>query len=886
MTKKPVLLDKTKIYSITSIVLDSNSILLGNGSTLLFDGSGADGGIVIENNKENIYIENCILKAKNIDKKNGRGINITKSKNIKIYNCHIDGQAVDENGNFRTWVENNSINGYGSYNGISIQYSKYITIDNCSIKNIWSQGLASSYSEHIIISHNHIENTGRGGIYVMGGNNNVEISGNTLINCVKYFTVADAAIDVYGEPVSAEELQNPDRKGLPNYALRIVNNYIKGFGSEIEPGCGILIKGAYGAVCENNTIISDEDTHPLAGIMLQDRNRTEVKDCIVNNNTVYIEKCYREAESEEESDKPDIQTSEFAHLIRIFDTISSKDVIISNNILKTNQRGINGITLRGNSENIVIENNIIETIRYGIQSKNSVQKKLKITNNTIRGCVSLTECEEVSINNNDIYLCVDSPYAKHGAFYISNSKDINYKYNRLKNKSDEAVFEFFENCDEDTIDIQDNIYYNADGTLTNQRVIRQSFMTAISTAKPNTTIILLNDNYNTLISLTGDKNHGKRLDTTGAKYYQNSVKFPENLTLKGALANAGIVLKEGISISSGVTSEESYQSSNIQDAILPKGLTIDNITFQKDIGVRNCQMEGLKITNCVFGKNATIQLDPQRFVNMYGKDYGDSKPSDTRYGVHKLRLINPIIQNCTFQNTGMSKTSDLCSIYARCVDGIIVQNNKITGSKGDGIQITGFSGTIGAKGGCRSCGKIIIGNNTITNIYKRGIRLSYLENADIELLYNALSNVCKNNDPDHIKANYFSGYNNKFTQTGNTVDDSINNLIITVEELKQIDDYITEHSDTSNLHYRKWNNGLAEVYGLYELTSDDKGIGYLNEEITLPFDINCNYIIASSNDFATLASDCIGGNKIFLQAKDTNTNNLLVSLHVFGDMSM
>jgi hypothetical protein len=133
------------------------------------------------------------------------------------------------------------------------------------------------------------------------------------------------------------------------------------------------------------------------------------------------------------------------------------------------------------------------------------------------------------------------------------------------------------------------------------------------------------------------------------------------------------------------------------------------------------------------------------------------------------------------------------------------------------------------------------------------------------LSYNTLTNVCTNGEIlDQIKANYFYGYNNKFTQVGNTVDGSIDNLVITVEGLKQIDDYIIEHSDNLNLHYRKWNNGLAEVYGLYELTSDDKNIGYLNEEITLPFEINCNYIIASSNNFATLASDCIGGNKISL----------------------
>ena len=168
----------------------------------------------------------------------------------------------------------------------------------------------------------------------MGGNTNAEISNNTLLNCVKYFNVADAAIDVYGEPVSEEELKDPNRKGLPNYALRIVNNYIKGFGSEIEPGCGILIKGTYGAVCENNTIISDAETRPMAGIMLQDRNRTETKDCVINNNLICFEECYRNPEEDVSGDE--ILASEFGHLIRIFDTVGSKNIIISNNILKSN----------------------------------------------------------------------------------------------------------------------------------------------------------------------------------------------------------------------------------------------------------------------------------------------------------------------------------------------------------------------------------------------------------------------------------------------------------------------------------------------------------------------------------------------------------------------
>lgn len=956
MTKKPVLFDKTKIYYITSIVLDSNSILLGNGSTLLFDGSKADGGIVIKDNKENVYIENCILKAKHIDKKNGRGINIANSKNIKIYNCHIDGQAVDENGNFKAWVENNSINGYGSYNGISIENSKYITIDNCSIKNVWSQGLTSSYSKHIIISNNHIENIGRGGIYVMGGNDNVEISSNTLINCVKYFNVADAAIDVYGELITAKELEeNPNRKAIPNTALKIINNYIKGFGSDLEPGCGIIIKGTYGAVCENNTIVSDENTYPLAGIMIQERNRTGVKDCIINNNTVQIEKCFeRDFTSEHDvyipkedvenpqnntivynpldntafkynsstgewveytgkprngstlyvteedkvyrydttewfivtesdyQDKYAIEAKEFAHLIRIFDAISSKDIIISNNVLKTNQRGVNGITLRGNSENIVIENNIIETIRHGIQSKNAMQKKFKITNNTIRGRVSLIGCEEVSINNNDIYLCIGSPDSKHGAIYIGNSKDIIYKYNYLKNKSDEAVFEFFENCDEDTIDIQNNVYYNADGTLTNQRVIRQSFMTAVSTAKPNTTLLLLKDNYNTLISLTGEKNHGKRLDTTGADYYQNSVKFPENLTLKGALANAGVAL-QGISITSGMRAFNIYEQVDIQNAILPKGLTIENLTLRSDFCLRNCQMENLKIVNCIFGTNATIQLDPQRLKNKYGQDLEDSQ-SETRHGYHKLRLINPIIKNCTFNNTGMSKTTDICSIYARCVDGIVVQNNTVTGPKGDGIQITGFSGSIGGKGACRSCGKIIIGNNTIKNTTKRGIRLSYLEDADIELSYNTLTNVCANGDLDQIKANYFYGYNNKFAQIGNTVDGSVDNLHLTVEELKQINDYIIEQEIIENEYtwfYRKWNSGTVELHCSNLVINDyyyDEELSRYEKIISFPAPIENIYSLILTPRFnsssVNLSYDIIDSTTILIYAEDEITGGL------------
>ena len=230
----------------------------------------------------------------------------------------------------------------------------------------------------------------------------------------------------------------------------------------------------------------------------------------------------------------------------------------------------------------------------------------------------------------------------------------------------------------------------------------------------------------------------------------------------------------------------------------------------------------------------------------------------------------------------MSKTSDICSIYARCVDGIIVQNNKITGSKGDGIQITGFSGTIGAKGGCRSCGKIIIGNNTITNIYKRGIRLSYLENADIELLYNSLNNVSQNGDAEHIKLNYFSGYNNKVSKVGNTYNESVDNIKILIEGLSQIADFIIEQKSVDDWYYRKWNSGTVELFRTYELVNDIEGLGYLNEKVYYPFafDVICVNTSIVGNTPARVSYSS-GDEYLELFSKDIE-DDVNVSIYVIG----
>ena len=238
----------------------------------------------------------------------------------------------------------------------------------------------------------------------------------------------------------------------------------------------------------------------------------------------------------------------------------------------------------------------------------------------------------------------------------------------------------------------------------------ENLVEVIASAKKGATIQLTEGTYG-------------KLGLVGTDFY------PENLTIVGG---EGVIVA-GVSITSGVPEEQSYEKSDtdLSRVTLPKGLTFREIEFTNKVMLRNCIIDGLSFVGCTF-TNSNLWLDPNRFSDAYGSD----GTSVVRPAYMATMLYNVLVRDCVFNNAHDT------AIYIRGVNGATIHNNTINGAGCNGIQITYYWDKHW------SGGRIAISKNNIYDTGDRGIRIDTLRNADLLILDNTLNRLCQNNPED------------------------------------------------------------------------------------------------------------------------------------------
>ena len=356
---------------------------------------------------------------------------------------------------------------------------------------------------------------------------------------------------------------------------------------------------------------------------------------------------------------------------------------------------------------------------------------------------------------------------------------------------------------------------------------------AIGNARPNTTILLADGKYD-LLTLTSNEFHGQALQSKISNE-PLATKFPKNLTLKSE--NQYDAVFHGLSITSGVPSTEQHNI-NIQRNILPEGLTLDGITFDNYLTLRNCQMEKLTIKNCKFINNSGIYLAPQKTDDeIYGYDKNSeqyaSEPTQTLFGYHKLWIKDVLITDCLFdfdENIGKSSAHNI-RINVNSVENITIQRNTFNGSWTSALQVLGGTSGNGyaTKGGFASAsGNIRIGNNKINNCRERAFKIYRIENAIIELAYNTIKNTdVDSTDSEVIKISEIRDYNSSIYQTKNTYTNTAGTTITL--DYNKTDIYLEESTGGNNLKI----NGKDNIISIIEkaIKDNDELVEYIISKI-------------------------------------------------------
>lgn len=371
VTGMPVILGK-KSYVVSGFVFDRDVDIRGNETTILATGKdySETSGLHVFACLEpfNIHINGVNIKPIN------HIVSVMTFNNVSsvhISNCELDGCTVNENGEYTT---------DGSNRGIGCDSCTNVTIKDSYIHNMYGMGVSFMSSTDIVLTNCRIEDTGRGGAYILSNNKNVNIENNIFRNNVRCYTVGDGSLDVYG---------------TSNNEVRLTNNYIEGFGCEGIPSCGIRIKGSDNVVCEKNTIRTTADTYFLAAILICERYGIETTNCILRDNDILVE---------------EIASSDIdGYLIRVTDQCDIKNLMILNNTMQTTASKY-GISLRRGMEDVLIDGNYIKaTLAIVVYNQEGyIRKNLRITNNSIYGAIDINHCYNTILDNN----IVISDYSK------------------------------------------------------------------------------------------------------------------------------------------------------------------------------------------------------------------------------------------------------------------------------------------------------------------------------------------------------------------------------------------------------------------------------------------------------------------------------------------
>lgn len=346
------------------------------------------------------------------------------------------------------------------------------------------------------------------------------------------------------------------------------------------------------------------------------------------------------------------------------------------------------------------------------------------------------------------------------------------------------------------------------GTMPIITANRDTLQEVISSARPGTTIQLMaSDEEYPVLTLKG-KN-----------------AFPENLTILGGVG----VTVAGISITSGI--KETFWDCDTSEAVLPKGLTLKDLTVSSGISLRNAVVDNLSIINCHI-TSGSISIAPNLYKDQFGSEESEKESNHRRRANIILPPIkNLIIRDCVIDDAKHETISAAkTAIYVQCVDNAIIEHNTINRAQYNGIQVTSPSN------GSTTTGKIAISDNIINYSGSRSIRVSSLRDATLWVVSNKLynANQLEKND-EYVKVsgceNTTYHWNIITTEendhhTNNTYDGVVIGVGNGISVAAAKEDCVVAQGTSGIWTYRKWSSGMAECWLKINTTGSptDEGI--------------------------------------------------------------
>jgi hypothetical protein len=187
--------------------------------------------------------------------------------------------------------------------------------------------------------------------------------------------------------------------------------------------------------------------------MLQDRYEVDVADCVIRDNYLV-------------ANNPLVAENAGFFVIRIADAYIARNLMIMNNTIKSNIKGV-GISIRNDMENLQIDCNYIEVVTRAIDIfKDSLEerKNVHIHNNTILGEIYISYATNLSVKENSI------TYNENAALKVYNSNNVIIEANTIHGEESYLIT----NCN-DVMLGENNIFVKASG---------------ITSSKPDTSIIV------------------------------------------------------------------------------------------------------------------------------------------------------------------------------------------------------------------------------------------------------------------------------------------------------------------------------------------------------------------------------------------------------------
>jgi len=342
-------------------------------------------------------------------------------------------------------------------NGIAaivVKFAKNLTIENCTLKDIYGDGIIINYSTDVNILNNRLEDVSAGNITLNGqigydnhgdgiasfASYNVVFENNSVINKRVYLAGAANAIGKpcgrsgieFEYPININYETTPDdiNHNAPDYnlipltnftgankqyrianGLRAVNNYVYGYTK------GVHLEANATAVIDNNTVI-----HNCIGVLTSNTGRTSIRNNYIDTDGV--------------GSSPQSGYNGYYGCIGItsyIDSLDSKSFIVDGNTIIGDGRGI---VLARNK--IFVTNNNIRS-KYGVYQLTDTLRDIQVVNNTF--------CDaHVSEFTNAIRLQNASKWSIRGNVFNIDSTPTNIIYISGTTFSDSSIQDNIFNC--------------------------------------------------------------------------------------------------------------------------------------------------------------------------------------------------------------------------------------------------------------------------------------------------------------------------------------------------------------------------------------------------------------------------------------------------------